>query len=199
MASSWRSSRCLRSGTAADLNEVVPGGDDCGGRPEPLQEALTRPRARLEDVDAPRCADMREGDPGKWLGRVREDAEPGSMRRKRAERRARLTIGPQEHGRAPLCEAFERRPPVAHAVGRPAVELFRSGASVVRKRPGVVGRDRREPARGVVEEIFPERPRVSERPVEVDGENASHSESREATATPTTTPAVSISQSTGEP
>src|SRR6266511_5626484 len=48
MASNWRSSRCCRSGTPTDPNEVLSRRDEGGARPQAFEQAFLSAGARLE-------------------------------------------------------------------------------------------------------------------------------------------------------
>src|SRR5919198_1615104 len=199
MASSWRSSRYLRSGTAADLNELLPGGGDSSVASQTREQSPARAGADLERLDAPGGAELRERDTRKRLGRIRENAQTSAVCRKRSQRRTRLAVGTEEDRRPVFRKALERAAPVAHAALGPAVEPCRRCDAILRQLRGVERRDRGEAACGVGNERLPEGPRVAERSVEVDGDRPCHGARRAASTTPRRAPAVSTSQSSGEP
>ena len=70
--------------------------------------------------------------------------------------------------------------------------------SVTRERARIERRDRGEAPCGVREKVVPEAARVAEGAVQIDGDRF-HRDARAATTTPMTTPAVSMSQSRGDP
>src|SRR5687768_15247600 len=123
MASSWRSSRWLRSGIKADLNEVVTGGNDDGVFPEARQQPLESAGARLDRLHAAGRTEVGESDAGEGLGRVREDAEPRARRAECAERGARVGIGPQQARRPVLRRALPRRPHVSDTPRHPEARV----------------------------------------------------------------------------
>ncbi len=99
-----------------------------------------------------------ESDARELRGRVGEDGQPHTLGLQSPKRRAHLGRGPEVDGRPVLGVALEQRPPVA---GAARVELGRRRGAILRQPFDV------EHARGVVEPVAPELPRIAEH-VELD-------------------------------
>src|ERR687885_1835271 len=111
-ASSWRSSRLLRSIEPILARELGGAADDSGPGTEPLEQALLRARAGLERLEPPRDAELRRGDADERLGRVGEGPEPDAVGAEPAQSRVHLRARAQVDGRVLLGEALEQRAPV---------------------------------------------------------------------------------------
>src|SRR5439155_8985031 len=106
-ASSWRSSRPLRSIEAILARELGGAADDPGVGAQPLEQALDRAGARLERLEPSRHSELRGGDAGEGLGRVGERPEPDAGGAEPAQRRVDLRARTQVDRRVLLCEALE--------------------------------------------------------------------------------------------
>ena len=147
-------SRPWRQFSARARQELASAADDG----DVAAEALERARAGLDRVDATRGAELGERDARELGGRVGEDRKPHSFGLQSSKRGAHLRGGPEVNRRAVLCVALEQRPPVA---GAARVELGGCRGSILGQPFDV------EHARGVVEPVAPELPRVTEH-VELD-------------------------------
>src|SRR4029078_13329620 len=125
-------------------------------------------------------------------------AEPVSRRGQRAEGRGRSGARPEVDGRPVLRKTFERGAPVANPLLGPAVEFLGRGAAILGKRRRIQRRDRGVAPRRIDQEVVPERAGVAERAGDVDSDRVQR---HALTAMPPrmAAPAVSMSQSTGEP
>ena len=124
----------------------------------PAPRRSSAPRAGLDRVDATRGAELGERDARELGGRVGENGEPHSFGLQSSKRGAHLRSGPEVNRRPVLGVALEQRPPVA---GAACVELGGRRCSILRQTFDV------EHARGIVEPVAPELPRVPEH-VQVD-------------------------------
>ena len=113
---------------------------------------------------APTCASASVGELARRVG---EDADPHARGLQAAKRRAGVAARAEVDRRAVGREALEQRPPVAE----PLVEHRRRGVAVLRH---VVELDAGPPRR-VLEPVAPERPRVREHCVEIEGDRLTRS------------------------
>ena len=152
-----RSERSFRSMPYSLDSRARPG----NGRRAPRPSAASTSSSVPTDLDAPRGADMGERDVGELARRVGEDADraPAAWRRRRSAPVS--PCGRKWTGPRSSAKRCEQGPPVAE----PLVEQRRGGDAVVRH----VELDVRAPRR-VLEPVVPERPRVREDRVEIEGE-----------------------------
>ncbi len=147
--------------------------------------------------DAPGGAELREGDAGELLRRVREDSQLDAAGRERLQGCARRGVTAQERGSVILGEPLEQRAPVPRGG---AIERVRGVATI----HGKLGRVDLEDASRGFQPGRPERPCVPDR-VELDGERACGRHARRRaradcqSTIPMATPTASIATSTGAP
>src|SRR6266545_920341 len=166
------------SSSDAEAEQLGPSPDDQSSLTKSLDQALPCPRARLDETDAAVGPEMGEGDLGKLLGDVREDADLRPRSMQTTKRIGHLGIAPEIDGCALLGEALEQLPPVR--------ELLLQGGHVDAEAPS-----------GILEPVAPERLDVADR-AEVDGDGLHRSRTRSQISIPSATPTASIATSTGE-
>src|SRR5881392_4194694 len=87
--------------------QLLPGADHRRALAEALEQARARARAGLERVDAPRCAEVGEGDPCELQGCVGEDDDPRASGLQPPECTTDVGIAPEVDRRAFFGETFE--------------------------------------------------------------------------------------------